>query len=212
MSRSVLEVQGSSAVALGDLRPRTARTLRLGERAGSSPLHGAENLPFAQSEVPAPPRSEASLRSEKAASDYAATRDQRRSVKARAETSRAFDEALHARQVRGEEAYSNVAVGRACDVDERIVREWRNDWNDGRRPVPAWALKLLPFEITRELGADIEAARVGKLDRRELPNVRPMLSKLDAQLAHEDPAIALRELVAAARQLAGMIERLTGDR
>lgn len=210
MSHSHFDVQASSAIVVGDVGPRTAKTLRRGERSGESPLQAPDRLPHAQSAVPSPPRSEASIRSEKAASHYAATRDQRRSVIARGATSRALDEALHARQVRGEEAYSNVAIARACDVDERIVRDWRNDWKDSKRSLPAWALKLVPFEIRRELDADIEAARVGKIDRRELPNVRPMLSKLDAQLAQEDPAIALRELVAAVRQVEGMIARLTG--
>lgn len=206
MSRSVSEAQASAAVGIVDPAPRTAKTLSLGERAVRSPPHGADYLPPAQSEEISEPRSGASLRSEKAASKYLATRDQRRSVQSRVATARAFDESLHARQVRGDEAYSNVAVARACDVDERIVRDWRA----GIRPVPAWSLKLMPAEVRRELDADIDAARAGKIDRRELPNVRPLLSKLDAQLANEDPAIALRELVAAARQLAGMIERLTG--
>jgi hypothetical protein len=129
-------------------------------------------------------------------------------VLARNDTARALDETLHERQVRGEEAYSNVAIGRACDVDESIVRKWRTN----QKPLPAWALKLVPFEIHRELAANIDAARVGKIDRRELPNVRPMLAKLDAQLATEDPIIALKELAQAARQLEAMIARLTGAR
>ena len=159
-------------------------------------------MTVAQSE----PRSDASLRSEKAAATYAVSRDERRSVLARVDTSRALDEALHARQVRGEEAYSNVAVARACDVDERIVREWRS----GDRALPAWALRMLPHDIAREVTASIDAARVGRIDRRELPMVRPMLSRLEAQLAKEDPAVARRELEAALRMIGGMVERLKG--
>lgn len=203
---AALDGQASSTACFVDDRPRTAKVLRRGECAVRTPLSAADSVTRVQSEVPSPPRSDASLRSEKAAANYAATREQRRSVVARLTTATAFADALHARQIRGEDAYSNVAIGRACDVDESTVRKWR----DGEKALPAWAMKLLPFEICRELGVDIETARHGKLERRELPNVRPMLSKLDAQLANEDPAIALRELVAAARMLSGMIERLTG--
>lgn len=206
MGRIVSEVQGSSAIALGDPEARTAKVLRLGERAGNRPLHASDSVTSVQSEVPSPPRSGASLRSEKATAKYLATCDSRRSVLARNDTARALDETLHERQVRGVEAHSNVAIGRACDVDESTVRKWRTNM----KPLPAWALKLVPFEIHRELAANIDAARVGKIDRRELPNVRPMLAKLDAQLATEDPAIALKELVQAARQLEAMIARLNG--
>ena len=206
MARIASEFDGSHASAIVDEPRRTAKTLRRGERSGSALPHATEISTAVQSEIPAEPRSEASLRSEKAAATYAETRDLRRSVQVREETAEALDHALHERQVRGEEAYSNVAIGRACDVDEATVRKWRTN----RKPIPAWALKLVPFEIHRDLVADIEAKRLGKIDRRELPNVRPMLAKLDAQLANEDPAIALKELAQAARQLEAMIARLTG--
>lgn len=186
MRRIASEVEGSSAVAFVDEPPRTAKTLSLGERAGGRPLHASEHSALVQSEVPSPPRSAASLRSEKAAASYLETRDQRRSVLLREETAQALDDALHVRQLRGDEAHSNVAIGRACDVDEATIRKWRTN----QKPLPAWALKVMPFELHRELVANIDAARLGKIDRRELPNVRPMLSKLDAQLANEDAAIA----------------------
>jgi hypothetical protein len=208
MRRHFVEAECAADARVFERGARTARTLRLGERAGSAPLQAPDHLPLAQSEDSSPARSEASLRSEKAASEYAATRDQRRSVQARIATARSLDEALHVRQVRGEEAYSNVAIARACDVDERIVRDWRDDSPDAKRALPAWALKLLPSEIHRELNADTEAARVGKIDRRELPNVRPMLSKLAAQLPLEDRDVADRELAAAERMIQAMRQRL----
>lgn len=206
MGRIVSEAQGSSAVALGDHKARTAKVLRLGERSGGSPLQASDSVTPVQSEVPSPPRSGELFRAEKAAANYLTTCDSRRSVLARSDSAQAFDETLHAKQMHGGDAYSNVAIGRACDVDESTVRKWRTS----KKPLPAWALKLLPFEVYRDLIADIEAKRLGKIDRRELPNVRPLLAKLDAQLASEDPSVALKELVAAARVLEAMIARLNG--
>ncbi len=201
------EGQASASPAIGDQSQRTARTLRLGERSAPATFQRPDSVAddqSAQTGTPPAARSDASIRSEIAAANYAATKDMRRSVRARDTIANDLNEALHARQVRGEESYSNVAFGRACDVDEKTVAKWRSD----EKPLPAWALSLMPHDLYRETLASVEAARHGKIERRELPNLRPLLSKLDVQLAQEDPAVALRELGAAARQLAGMIERL----
>lgn len=205
MVRIVSEFHRSSAVSVGDDRPRTARTLRLGERSGSALPQAPESSPDDQSAIPSPPRSGASIRSEKAAANYAATKHDRRSVVAREKVANDFSEALHARQLSGDEAYSNVGIGRACDADEKTIAKWRS----AEKPLPVWALHLMPNDLYREVIAGVDAARRGRIAPRELPNVRPLLSRLDAQLASEDPAIALRELVAAARLLESMIARLT---
>jgi hypothetical protein len=153
--------------------------------------------------VPEAPRSEASLRAERAAA--ALPRSLRPLAKARTEFATAFDRVMNEHWLRGEEAYSNVAVGRTCGVDERIVREWRT----GERPMPAAALALLPTQVYGEMLDHLAASR-GRTPKRALMQLRQALTDLDAQLAHEDGTEVVRTLGGAQEQLTELMKKAMG--
>lgn len=80
---------------------------------------------------------------------------QRPSAMAARQMADALDEALHRAYLDGNDALSNVAIGRACGVDEKTVRQWRL----GRRPMPSWALLKLPPSLAAEMLAWVQRTR-----------------------------------------------------
>lgn len=199
--------EGSSAVAIVDEPRRTARALRLSDRRTNRLPDAQEIGTPVQSEPVAAPRSEASLRSEKAHERLASTpRALRPLTKARDDIAAAFDRVMSEHWLRGEEAYSNVAVARACGVDERIVREWRS----GEKPMPAAALALIPSQLYAEMVDSLAANRRQGVPRRALVKLRESLAELDGQLGHEDGAEVVRALAGAQGQIASLMAKAVG--
>lgn len=126
---------------------------------------------------------------------------------ARCSFAAAFDAAMHAHWLRGEESLSNVAIGRACGVDEKTVRLWRL----GEKPMPAAALQLLPSQVYGEMIDHLAGSR-GRTPKRALVKLREALGELGGQLAHEDGSEVVRALVGAQGQLADLMKKAMGDR
>lgn len=102
-------------------------------------------------------------------------------IKARGDVSAALNAAMLAAFERGDDSLSNVAVGRACGVDEKIVREWRN----GERPFPGAALVLLPSRLYDDVIDGIARHR-GRCPRPGHVLVRQGLDAIEAQAPNKD--------------------------
>ena len=206
-SRSPFEFQGSACPAVFPAEGRTAKALRRGERAG---VFAAETSARTDQTggIQAPPRSEASLRSESLRARFdALPRSLRPLAKARSEFAAAFDTVMNEHWLRGEEAYSNVAVARACGVDEKTVRAWRSE----EKPMPAAALTLIPTQVYGEVLDYLASAR-GRTPKRALVKLRESLGELAGQLAHEDGAEVVRALVGVQGQVAALMTKAMGER
>jgi hypothetical protein len=143
------------------------------------------------------PRTETSIRAEVAHRDLQALPPSQRPLAlARAEFARAFDSVMHNHWLAGEGAYSNVAVARACGVDEKTIRQWR----EGEKPFPAAALTLLPGQLFDEIMSHVAAAR-GRTPRRAVVQLREALTALRVQAVHEDQHELTRALLDAQREL-----------
>src|SRR5690606_33870827 len=136
LSRSI--DHNSSACPLPiEASPRAAKVFR----SGTQPR-------VLEAEIPPPPRNAASLRAESARQRLVeGPRLIRPIAKARTDFARALDTIMAEHWVRGEEALSNCAIGRACGLDEKHVRKWRSD----EAPMPAAALALIPSQLFTEV-------------------------------------------------------------
>ena len=209
MPRSTIDAQGSSALQVVDLAPRAAKTLRRGERSGLFPA-ASEPRAAQAGGTSEPPRSAESLRAEMSRGQLELLpREQRPLAKARDEFAEAFDRVMNAHWLRGEEAYSNVAIARACGVDEKTVRAWRSEGRTEQKPMPAAALRLLPSQVFGEMLDYLSTAR-GRTPKRALVKLREALGELDGQIAHEDAAEVLRALLGAQEQIAGLMKKAMG--
>lgn len=126
-------------------------------------------------------------------------------AKARSEFARRFDAAMSEHWVRGEEAYSNTAVARACKVNEKTVREWRL----GEKRIPPEAIALLPGQLFEETVAILESLR-SKTPKRAVIELRKSLTDLESQIAHEDPHEVVKALDAAAGRIAELRKKAVG--
>lgn len=113
----------------------------------------------------------------------------RKLAKARSEFVRRFDAIMTDHRMRGEVAYSNGAVARACDVDEKTVRQWRS----GEKPLRAEAIALFPGRLRDEV-----LALIRELDGRGVePGIVQLarsLDMLDEQVTAEDAPVIRRAI------------------
>lgn len=128
-------------------------------------------------------------------------------AKAKTDFARRFDEIMHAHWVRGEEAYSNVAVARACNVSEKTVRDWRS----GAKRIPPEAIALFPSQLFDETVAILTGLR-NRAPKRAIAQLRQALADLPSQLAGEDPAEILRALLNAQGEIAALMQKAVGGR
>lgn len=142
-------------------------------------------------------RTAQSVRAEQAYRDLnALPPSQRPLALANASLAAAFDAVMHEAWLAGEEAYSNCAVARACGVDEKTVRQWR----DGRKPLPASALTLMPTRVREQLETHIADER-GAAPKRGVFLVRQGVALMRTELSHDDARESLRAVRAAKREL-----------
>lgn len=128
-------------------------------------------------------------------------------AKAKSDFARRFDEVMHAHWVRGEEAYSNVAVARACNVSEKAVREWRR----GIKRIPPECIAKLPGQLFDQT-IEIMTGMRSRAPKRAIAQLRQALADLPSQLAGEDPAEVLRALLNAQGELAALMAKAVGGR
>lgn len=210
MSRSVSEIQGSAAVSVVDLDARAENASSSGVRPAiravcNRATSGEREEPRAAQTggVPAAPESERTIESHRAeAASHALQSGPRKLVKARSEFVRRFDAIMTEHRMRGETAYSNGAVARACGVDEKTVRQWRN----GEKPLRAEVVALFPGRLRDEV-----LALIRELDGRGVEPGIVQLAKsldvLDSQVTAEDASV----LDHAIGRLVGMKRKAMGD-
>lgn len=160
----------------------------------------------AEQAAPVPAESTRSLESVRAEQAHRALVAKPRPLtKARSEFARRFDAVMHAHWVRGEEAFSNVAVARACGVDEKAVRQWRL----GEKRIPPEAMALFPSQLFDETVSVLEALR-SRTPKRAVSELGKALSNLDTQILHEDPTEMLRALVEARSKIDALMKKAMG--
>lgn len=183
--------------------PRTAEA----SRAEYPHLNGAGATAgdYAEDEVP---RTAHSIRCQKAYRDWLALPPSQRPLAvARGEIARSFDTAMHAHWLAGEEAFSNVAVARACGLDERNVRQWR----EGEKAIPLAALLVMPATLANEMVNVVRDRRGVGAVRRGLAGLDLALTGLDAAADPEDRDEVMRTLIDAQRRITERIARLATE-
>ena len=195
--------QRDAAPRIGMHEARTEEAVR-GER---TYLNGAPVS--AQDEVDVQiPRTAHSHRCEQAYRDWTTTPPSQRPLAvARGEIARAFDAFLHERWLAGDAALSNVAVARACGVDERMVRGWR----EGEKALPAAALLVMPVAAAQALVARVQERRILSPHRRGAAILRDALEQLEQPVSAEDRGAVLRELLDALRRINEQIAKLATE-
>lgn len=170
MRSSLPDVHGSAACRFVDEPARA-------ERARSEDVRA----PHATATDVVPPAAEPSARSLESVraelAHQALKAVPRKLAKARSAFVRSFDALMNDHHLRGEEAYSNVAVARACGVDEKTVRQWRS----GEKHLRAEAVALFPGRLRDEVLAllrDIE----GRSPEIPLVQLGRSLDAIDRQL------------------------------
>ncbi len=187
---------------LRPLQPRAVEAFR-GEQADLNATK--ERVVSNESVQPEENRTGESRRSEAAYRDINALPPHRRKLAvARAELANAFDAVMHEHWLRGNEAYSNVAVARACDIDEKQVRQWR----ENEKPMPAAAMVLFPGRLYQDVLAEVERMR-GRGTKRSAVLLREALDGLGEELAREDARDARRVIDDGQRRLLEISARLT---
>lgn len=140
--------------------------------------------------IPAAPESERTIQSRRAeAARLTEGPGLRKLAKARSEFVRRFDAIMAEHRMRGEGAYSNGAVARACGVDEKTVRQWRA----GDKPLRAEVVALFPGRLRDEV-----LALIRELDGRGIePGIVQLarsLDVLDGQVTAEDAPVLRRAI------------------
>lgn len=136
-------------------------------------------------------RSVSSVRSEAAYKDWLAVAPSDRPLSvAHAATAKHFDGLMHTHWLRGEEAYSNVAVARASGIDEKHVRQWRT----GEKRIPLAALLTMPPTLANAIVTWIGETRGFDRQQRALTSLATALDRVDAPVRAEDRDEVLRGL------------------
>lgn len=125
---------------------------------------------------------------------------------ARTEIAAALDTEMREAWIAGDESLSNVAVAKACGVDERIVRRWR----DGERSLPVGALLVMPATLAQRIVARLQDRRALSPHRRGLPQLRAAIERLAEPVADDDRREVLRALLDAQRRIGDVIAALAG--
>lgn len=131
----------------------------------------------------------------------------RKLAKARSEFVRRFDAIMVGHYLRGEEAYSNVAVARACGVDEKTVRQWRS----GEKQLRAETIALFPGRLRDEVLALLKDLE-GRAPERALVQLGRSLDALDTQIAQEDPVDLVPALDHAIGRIVVLKKKAMGER
>lgn len=184
--------------ARGQVAHATRQAGRTDQPCSVHPLRSAD-LGTADDSPRADPncRTEQSLRAEEAHQDLQSLAPSQRPLSlARVALASAFDGIMHGHWLRGEAAYSNVAVSRVCGVDEKTVRQWRAN----EKPLPWAAAIVIQSQLRFDVERQIDEVR-GKTPRRALTQLREALEALETQLAHEDAREVGRALDDAQEQL-----------
>ncbi len=154
--------------------------------------------------VPAATESERTLESLRAERAHQALQSgPRKLAKARTEFVRRFDAIMTDHRMRGETAYSNGAVARACGVDEKTVRQWRS----GEKQLRAEVIALFPGRLRDEV-----LALIRELDGRGVePGIVQLgrsLDVLDGQVTAEDAPVLDRAI----ERLSDLRRKAMGER
>lgn len=143
-------------------------------------------------------------RCEEAYQNWAATPPSQRPLAiAREHVKVTFDGLMHEHWLRGEDGLSNTAVARACGVDEKVVRDWR----DARKPLPLAALLVMPVTLVSELVEFVQEQRACQ-HRRGAAMLDEAIARLERPAAPEDRAEVLRAALEGARRLNELVARL----